>query len=251
VKRSNAFCAAVGLLVSLSGCGLLPGRRMILAETEALEAAEKPDPQDSPFGGCGPAGSQPDYVLNRLKNRVDEGKYLRVPLPVIAQLGWPRRVGYRFRNQWTEDETRSVKRFEGVAIEVEGYLVGYRLEIPEPPNCYSTAARERDYHMWLAEEPRGRERHSVVVEVTPRVRAAHPAWNDEALAALVGTRVRVRVRGWLMLDQMHPESVKLNRATLWEVHPITQLAWKRADGDWVSLDSLSPAAQRESGARTR
>jgi hypothetical protein len=223
----------------------------VLAETEALEAAEKPDPLDSLFGGCGAAGAQPDYALNRLKNRVDEGTYLPVPLSVVAQLPWPRRVGYRFRNQWTEDETRSVRRFEGVAIEVEGYLVGYRLEIPEPPNCYSTAARDRDYHMWLAEGPRDRERRSVVVEVTPRVRALHPAWNDDALGALVSTRVRVRVRGWLMLDQMHSESVRLNRATLWEVHPIMQLAWRTDDGEWVALDDRSPAARGESGVRTR
>src|SRR5262249_13237918 len=129
VRRSGAVCAAICLLASLSGCGLLPGRRTMLSETEALEAAEKPDPPDSLFGGCGAAGAQPDYALNRLKNRVDEGKYLPVPLSVVAQLPWPRRVGYRFRNQWTEAETRSVKRFEGVAVEVEGYLVGYRLEI--------------------------------------------------------------------------------------------------------------------------
>jgi hypothetical protein len=216
---------------------------MALAETEALEMAEKPDPIDSLFGGCGAAGAQPDYTLNRLKNRVDEGRFLPVSLTVITHLPWPRRVGYRFRHQWTEDETRRVKRFEGVAVEVEGYLRGYRLEIPEPPNCYSTAPRERDYHMWLAEGPHDRERSSIVVEVTPRVRASHPTWTDDRLAALVSTHVRVRVRGWLMFDQMHPESVGLNRATLWEVHPILQLAWRSPAGDWVSLDSVSPNAR--------
>jgi hypothetical protein len=208
--------------------------------TEELEAAPKPDPVDSTFGGCGSDGAQPDYALNRLKNRVDQGQYLPVSWPLIAELPWPRQVGYRFRHQWTSAERQTVKRFEGVAVEVEGYLIGYRLEIPEPPNCYAAPAHDRDYHMWLAERPGASERNSFVVEVTPRVRALHPAWNDESLSALVSTRVRVRIRGWLMLDQMHPESVGLNRATLWEVHPIMQLAWQTTDGAWVPLDSLAP-----------
>jgi hypothetical protein len=97
--------------------------------------------------------------------------------------------------------------------------------------------------MWLADGSGNSERNSVVVEITPRIRALHPAWNDESLGALVSTRVRVRIRGWLMLDQMHPESVGLNRATLWEVHPIIALAWQSPAGDWVALDSLAPRSR--------
>lgn len=115
-----------------------------------LEAAPKPAPVDSEFDGCGDAGSQPDYELNRLKNRVDEGEYLPVSWKLIARLPWPRQAGYRFRHQWIEGETGAVARFEGVAVEVEGYLAGYRLEIPEAPNCYSTAARHKDFHLWLS-----------------------------------------------------------------------------------------------------
>ncbi|HEX8946148.1 MAG TPA: hypothetical protein VF785_23635, partial [Gemmatimonadaceae bacterium] len=53
---------------------------------------------------------------------------------------------------------------------------------------------------------------------------------------------RVRIRGWLMLDQMHPESVGHSRATLWEIHPIMHLDWRESRGRWISLDSLPPAS---------
>jgi hypothetical protein len=226
----------------LAACGLLPIGKVSLIGTELLQTAPKPAPLDSGFEGCGDAGSQPDYTLNRLKNRVDEGKYLPIGWTVVARLPWPRRVGYRFRHQWSDAETNEVKRFEGVAIEVEGHLAGYKLEIPEPPNCYSTAARHRDYHLWLSEHERERERNSIVVEITPRVRAEHPGWTEERLDAVAATQARLRVRGWLMLDQMHPENVGRNRITLWEVHPILDLAWRSSQGKWVSLDSLSPAS---------
>jgi len=239
VSRLVLFSGSV--FVALAGCGFFPLGRMSLTGTEVLIAAPKPPPVDSAFDGCGEAGSQPDYPLNRMKNRVDEGTYLPVPWARIAQLPWPRRVGYRFRNQWTSGETRDVKRFEGAAISVEGYLAAYRLEPPEAPNCYATAARSRDYHLWLSEnESERRQRRSIIVEVTPRIRVSHAGWTDERLRALVDSRVRVRVRGWLMLDQMHPESIGGARVTLWEIHPIMHLEWRSTNGAWISLDSLAP-----------
>jgi hypothetical protein len=223
-----------------AACGFFPISKMSFVGTNVLEGAPKPPPLDSAFDGCGEAGSQPDYVLNRLKNRVDAGKYLPVSWKLIAQLPWPRRVGYRFRNQWTESETRLVKRCEGAAVESEGYAAAYKLEIPEPPNCYATEASKRDFHVWLSENAHDSQRHSIVVEITPRVRVRHPAWTSDRLEALVTRQPRIRVRGWLMLDQMHPESIGGSRATLWEVHPIMQIDWRAPHGRWVSLDSAAP-----------
>jgi hypothetical protein len=133
-------------------------------------------------------------------------------------------------------------RYEGAAVEVEGYITDYKLEFPEPPNCYSTNAAGRDYHIWLTENPHQGKRESIVIEITPRVRISHSGWTDERLAALVETQARVRIRGWLMLDQMHPESMPWTRFTLWEVHPIMQIDWRTSRNAWVSLDILSPAS---------
>lgn len=229
------------LLIALAGCGFLPRPRLSPSETGPLEAAPKPPPRDSEFDGCGPGGSAPDGALNRLKNRIDDPpRYLPVSWHVVARLPWPATVGYRFRNLWTRGEHRDVARFEGAAVRLEGYLAGARLEIPEPPNCYARDATDRDFHLWLTEHPHGRERDAVVVEITPRVRATHVGWTLERLARLVREQREVRVSGWLMLDQMHPELVRVNRATMWEVHPILRLDVRSSDGTWVPLDDLAP-----------
>jgi hypothetical protein len=244
MRSGRAILAMLGLWASATGCGLLPFSRTSRSGAELIESAAKPAPVDSTFNGCGPVGSQPDYPLNARKNRIDEGVYVPVPWIVAARLPWPRQVGYRFRNQWGSGERNQVARYEGAAVRVQGYLIGYRLEIPEPPNCYSHDADQKDYHMWLADSPDATRAHTIVVELTPRVRVNHPQWTDERLAALVQSRSPVRVSGWLMLDQMHPELVGRNRATLWEVHPIMQLEWQGRDSAWVSLDSLSPLSAR-------
>ena len=54
---------------------------------------------------------------------------------------------------------------------------------------------------------------------------------------MVTSQARLRVSGWLMLDQMHPERVGINRVTLWEVHPIIRIDVQQSDG-WVTLDSM-------------
>lgn len=222
----------------IAACGFLPISRMSRVGADALESTPKPAPVDSAFHGCGPAGSQPDYVLNRKKNRVDKGSWRDTPWEVVARLPWPREAALRFRNQWTAGEQGAVARYEGAPVRVEGYLLGYRLEGREPPNCYSDDPSERDFHLWLGEHPDDRRKHAIVVEITPRVRAQHPNWTAGRLAMLTESRALVRVSGWLLLDQMHPELIGANRRTLWEVHPILAIEAKRDDA-WVPLDSIT------------
>lgn len=226
-----------GIVALVAGCGYLPISRTSLVGIGPLEQAVKPAPVNEPLGECGPEGSQPDYALNRRKHRVDTAAWLATPWPVIARLPWPRKVGLRFRNQWTQGEQQEVARFEGAPVRVEGYLQGFKLEGREPPNCYSDDPAARDYHLWLAEEPHDAPRRAIVVEITQRVRALHPNWTESQLARLATSHDRIRVSGWLMLDQMHPERVGVNRTTLWEVHPILRIEVQRAD-QWISLDSL-------------
>lgn len=233
--RRRAWAASFIVLL-VAGCGFLP-RGTSRTGTEFLERAPKPTPVGVPLGRCGPEGSQPDYALNRLKNRIDEGSWIDTPWTVIARLPWPHAVGFRFRNQWTESERGQVSRYEGAPVRMEGYVQGYKLEGREPTNCYSTDPAERDYHLWFVENPNEARKHSIVVEITPRIRAKHPEWTDERLASLVASQSRVRVGGWLMLDQMHPERVGVNRVTLWEVHPLLQIEAQHGGG-WVALDSM-------------
>ena len=54
-----------------------------------------------------------------------------------------------------------------------------------------------------------------------------------------------------MLDQMHPELVGRNRVTLWEIHPVLALEWKRDDGRWLPVDSLPLEAEADDAAPGR
>jgi len=49
----------------------------------------------------------------------------------------------------------------------------------------------------------------------------------------------VRVSGWLLLDQEHPDQVGRTRGTIWEVHPIMRFEVQRG-GRWVALDDARP-----------
>ena len=225
-------------VVLLGACGFLPSRTTTRVGADQLALALKPVPVGIEFEGCGEAGHEPDHGLNRRKNRVDEAAYLPTDWSVVAHLPWPHEVGYRFRSVWTSSETRAVSPYEGAAVSVVGYVVAYRMAVPEPTNCYSAHAAHRDYHLLLGHTPDSAQRHSIVTEITPRVRVTHPRWTMERLDSLKRARVPVRVSGWLMLDQMHPEHVGKNRITLWEIHPVMRIEWQRAPSQWVSLDSV-------------
>ena len=231
--------ALVLILAITTSCGLLPLTRFSRKGADVLERAPKPPPIDSEFKGCGPGGSQPDYALNLRKNRIDTAAtYVAVPFQVIARLPWPRQAALRFRNQWARGERSDVARYEGAPVQLAGYMMSFKLEIPEPPNCYSGDADNKDYHIWLTLRPHENRKRSVVVEITPRVRVFHPGWTEATLRTLVDSQIPVRVSGWLMLDQMHPEQVNQHRITLWEVHPITRIERQRSDSSWATLDSL-------------
>ncbi len=56
------------------------------------------------------------------------------------------------------------------------------------------------------------------------------------LSALVNSNTQVRMSGWLMYDSEHVNVIGTERATVWEVHPITKIEVQQ-DGDRVDLDS--------------
>jgi hypothetical protein len=87
----------------------------------------------------------------------------------------------------------------------------------------------------------------MVVELSPRLLDAHPNWPKLASKAWRDGTL-VRIRGWRMWDQEHPEQLhnrtdkkrKLHhatRATLWEIHPIHEIDVQDAQGNWVPIES--------------
>lgn len=79
---------------------------------------------------------------------------------------------------------------------------------------------------------------SIVVEITPALRAQHFNWTIKRLEFIDREEYRVRVSGWLLLDPDHPDQVGKTRGTIWEVHPIMSLEVQRA-GEWLSLDDFT------------
>jgi hypothetical protein len=196
----------------------------------------KPRPKEITFGGCPPEGDGGDRQLNLLKNRVDEGDWVPAEFGAVEKLPWPRSVERLPRRLWSSDDVAAVARYEGVPLSIEGYLAGAREEGPESTNCHGADSEMRDFHLWLVGSSDQDRSASIVVEVTPRIRASHPEWDIEDIEALVRSKDKVRISGWLMLDPEHPDQIGKTRGTLWEIHPILKIELNR-NGGWVPLDS--------------
>ncbi len=201
------------------------------------EMAIKPTPKEIDFQGCPPEGDGGDPALNRLKNRIDDGEYIPVEFDAVAKLTWPQSVERKKRQNWSDGDTKSVARYEGIPISVSGYLAGAKEEGPESPNCHGADHDFRDYHIWLVKSADDGRDKSIVVEVTPRIRVNHPAWNLAALRKIAKEKDRVRISGWLMLDPEHPDQVGKTRGTIWEIHPIMKIEVDQ-NGGWVTLDAI-------------
>ena len=203
------------------------------------EMKDKPKPKQVIFKGCPPEGDGGDPELNRLKNRVDEaGEYIPVPFEAVAGLEWPQAVERRDRNKWSAADTEAVARYEGIPVQVEGYLASTKKEGTESCNCHGADDEFRDFHIWLTKNPNEDRSGSIVIEVTPRVRFKHPAWTTQALGGVARNDQRVRISGWLMLDPEHPDQVGKTRATIWEIHPIMKIEVEQ-QGHWRTLDSIA------------
>ncbi|MBI3825602.1 MAG: hypothetical protein HY294_06385 [Candidatus Rokubacteria bacterium] len=243
-------CCALGKLTAVGSLLLFLATSSIAlahspAEEQAIKDAEKATPVVHSFRGCGAFGDETgDRLLNHLKNRVDvPSSYLTVSIDMIVSMRAPKPIeGQIKREDWREVDTAFVGQFEGAAITVEGYLAGVRPEGAEKTNCGATQPERIDFHIWLVGNPPKKmpnsklndRRRAVVVEITPRLRAEHPEWTKTAIQKLVDQKRRVRVSGWLMLDQDHPEQLRKTRGTLWEIHPVTAIEIFSA-GQWRAL----------------
>ncbi|HEX9030180.1 MAG TPA: hypothetical protein VF823_13460 [Anaerolineales bacterium] len=198
----------------------------------------KPTPKEITFQGCPPEGDGGDPVLNRNKNRVDEASYYPVTFDAMIQLTWPKATERRDHNNWSAADAAAIAKYEGIPVEVEGYLAGVKQSGPESCNCHGADPQFEDWHIWLTKTAGEDRTHSIVVETTPRVRANHPAWTLPAVEQLVKDQTHVRISGWTMFDPEHPDQIDKTRGTIWEIHPIMKIEVEK-NGKWVSLDDLS------------
>jgi uncharacterized protein YgiM (DUF1202 family) len=170
---------------------------------------------------CGPTG-KPTKALNSSKNRTDipdANSYISVDWNALAGL-----------------PSSQANKVQGAPVAVEGYLSHkVNVEGAESTNCGLTNQDEVDWHMYLTNQPKQGIAQAIIVETTPRTRPLH-SWNKSTLDALVDSDTRVRMSGWLMYDSEHISAIGTQRATVWEVHPITRIETKGPDGSWKNIE---------------
>jgi hypothetical protein len=162
----------------------------------------------------------------------------------IKNLPYPDGIDKRKRSNWTTKQKKAVGRYEGIPIALEGFLAlvknknkkieGARPEGKESCNCHSAESDQIDFHIWLLNSPEDDRSDAIVVEAAPRVRIHHPDWTVANLTDIAKNKQQVRISGWLMLDQEHPEQVGDTRTTLWEIHPIMKIEYQEG-GSWKTL----------------
>lgn len=129
-----------------------------------------------------------------------------------------------------------VSRFDtNKAAVISGYVADVKVGGVESVNCHTHDLKYRDTHIELTLDPmHDSENKHVIVEVTPQWRQAMDAkgvdWNTATLRQQILGRW-IMVTGWLLFDEEHanaaentnPGGSKNWRATVWEIHPITNI----------------------------
>ena len=227
-----ALVIVVGVIFFLSR----KGSTTLPAETSTTTTTQIAKPQliAKTYNGCPPSGDGGDPALNTLKNRIDEANWQPVTVASILSLTWPQSIEHQSRARWSVADKENIAANEGAPISLEGYLVDGKQMSPESCNCHSV--NDVDFHIWMVDDAKKDRTQSIVVEVSPRVRAVHPAWTLKNIRQIATTHRRVRISGWLMMDPEHPDQLGKTRGTIWEVHPIMQIETEQG-GAWTPLDN--------------
>jgi len=118
--------------------------------------------------------------------------------------------------------------------EVTGYVLDVKPGGGETCNCGKADPAHIDAHIELVLNSTDIGTQSMVVEVTPRMRAimgtSGTDWSTKTLRQQLRGK-RVTVRGWMTFDSQHASAAENTnpggagnwRATAWEIHPVTDI----------------------------
>jgi hypothetical protein len=206
-----------------------PTSGSLLNQLHAARVAAVPQPLV--IGGrevCAAAGNSSDPKMIKLdsqKNRTDIPKataYIPVDWDVLKGL-----------------PIQSPDDLQGAPVMLAGYLShGINVENKGPgesANCNLVNDDEVDWHVYLTSAPNQAISQAIIVETTPRTRPLH-TWDKSVLDGLVNTNKQVRISGWLMYDFQHVPEIGTERATVWEVHPITRIEVTDGNGGWQDIE---------------
>ena len=114
--------------------------------------ANKPQPPPSIYQGCPATGDGGDPQLNTRKNRIDSAPWYPVAISSILSLNWPKSIEQKPRASWSSSDAAQVAQYEGIPVQIEGWLAGAKQQGPELCNCHS--ANDTDNHLWVVDSPR-------------------------------------------------------------------------------------------------
>lgn len=255
-KSNDSFrflLAAVVLIVLVIGVVWLINRNRTSGETQVTSTGAtttsdvgKPKPVTQVFDGCPPSGDGGDPLLNTLKNRIDEASWQPSTVETLLSYTWPRSIERLPRYRWSKSDAQDIAKYEGMPVQVEGYLVDAKRMGPESCNCHSVS--DVDFHIWLVDSPNKGRAESIVIETSPRVRIFHPEWTLSDMRKIINDHQKVRISGWLMLDPEHPDQIGKTRGTIWEIHPVMQIETQSIVG-WAPLDNGTTGVKSEAVAQ--
>lgn len=176
---------------------------------------------------CGPTGTAGNddhkVALNSNKNRTD------IPADTAyVKLDWA---------DLRDLPANHSNDLPGAPVVMENVFLVHRVkpEGAESPNCGLTDPDEVDWHIYTSDSAGVDDiSKAVIVETTARTRPLHK-WQQADLAKFVNKNVPLRISGWLLYDYEHVNVIGTQRASVWEVHPITKIEVKK-NGQWVDLD---------------
>ncbi len=249
-------------------------------------SAKKPSPcapsiRECPLRGCSSSTSAfavYDPLLNEQKNRSDGPAATNAEVYSAADfMDESKFPVHRLKNHpnapdprgpWIDSSIgKQFSELESRQVTIDGFIARALPESAESCNCDISAGDVVDTHVNVVDRPENDTdpdpkvlvAHSVIAEVTWRVRGDHPEWTTENLEQLSITHdgLKVRITGDLTYDNLHWDMVsKGYRGTLWEIHPIKRIQ-VLLDGHWADysprlnstiktllLHSASPLVER-------
>jgi hypothetical protein len=231
----TAFYFFGGPLVTRTAQGLAPSA-MAPSIDDFPVTANKSQPDAFTFNGCPPTGLGGDAELNLLENRVDEGKYVSISFDTLLALRWPRNAERQAMSAWSPQNGAYIMQYQGMPVSLTGYIFLVKEAPPSPANCNRNNFENMDWNVSLTSNPGDSAAQAIIAAVTPRVRSKHK-WTIDALRTAGYQHLQVRISGWLLFNPTRPGDVGINRATLWEIHPVMQIEIFQ-NGRWVPLDKF-------------
>jgi hypothetical protein len=201
------------------------------------EPAAKTSPSD--FHGIPPGGIGGDSIHNTLKNRWYIPK-IYDDVSISGIMNFPHThldsMGSKDRKNWTSSSLNEAAVSEMLGVRTTGFLIASKEEGPE--SCNGNSPLYVDFHLWIADSAGKNKAQALIAEATPYWKEQFPKWVINTFDSLAIKKVPVRISGWIMWDEDHPDDLGKFRGSLWEIHPMTKFEVYDA-GNWHELALLN------------